>query len=148
MSDTSEPASTAAPAPQRARVPRGVVVAAVFIAVMMVGAGVGVWWRVEDDFCDRVSSLPDATASVSSTGTPAQSLLDYAKQLDAVADAAPTGAVADAARQVAVAERAVGEALEADPTSPAAVSAIAAANSPQVVAAQATLNAEIAKRCG
>ncbi|MFZ4584207.1 MAG: hypothetical protein ACOYNI_03175 [Acidimicrobiia bacterium] len=135
--------------PTRRRLSRPVVVAIALVATLVIVAAVSViWWRDDQDFCHQVKGLPNATSSVSSTGSPAKGLLAYAGQLDRVADAAPNEQTAASARQIAAAERAAGNALAADPTSAAAVTAIANANSQQVVAAQTQLSAEITKQCG
>lgn len=118
------------------------------VVALVLAAFVGYrWWHDENDFCGRVRSLPDITTSITRNGTPASGLDAYAAQLDRVASVAPDAATRSAAETLASAQRAVAQALAADPTSAQAVTSIAAASGADVQGAQSQLQAAITQHC-
>lgn len=124
------------------------VISAAIVVLLAAGGFAGWrWWQDENDFCGRARALPDITSSIARTGTPAAGLEATAAQLERIAAVAPDATTQQAATTLADAQRAVATALQSDPTNAQAVSAIAAAATPQVAAAQTQLQSTIASSC-
>lgn len=126
---------------------RAAVIVLVLVAALVGGVLGYRWWQEDDTFCGRARALPDITSSITRTGTPAAGLESTAAHLDRIAALAPDAATQQAATTLAGAQRAVATALQSDPTSAQAVSAIAAAATPEVAAAQVQLQSSIAASC-
>lgn len=112
----------------------------VLLAALVASVGIAFLHR-PPSFCAQVSSLP-ALRDHLSDGTPAPGLEDYAKELDALADRAPTSAARSAARRLAEYDRSLAAMVSgvggAEPVLAGADSA---------AEARAVLDREISRHC-